>query len=434
MEYVFMDNFRGFARTVIPLHSATFLVGENSTGKSSFLSLLYLLSNTQFWLNLDFSQDGFVELGGFRDIVSASGDNRTRFTVGFLATRPRPRGKEGEIEGRFGLLTFRNEDGRPRLCEYTQYVNSTLLRVKFHAKITTYKSAPFPAPNTTEVDLVRLLLQTYADGDLDKGDFKRVPKYVPSYSALPYVLGAIHPLAGPKGAGHLVFRNDIPIIQNMTWVAPIRTRPRRTYDGFKTNFTPEGDHTPHVIRKILGSRDKAHRFVDSLRRFGEASGLFKRVEAHSFGRGPDAPFEVRIEIAGSVLNVSNVGYGVSQVLPVVVEMITRPAGHWFAIQQPEVHLHPRAQAALGELIHDLVTERQHRYIIETHSDYLIDRYRLSTRKTAQPQTSQVVFFERGERGNTASPIPIDSSGKYSDSQPESFRRFFINEEIDLLGL
>jgi hypothetical protein len=138
-----------------------------------------------------------------------------------------------------------------------------------------------------------------------------------------------------------------PSAASWTWLAPIRTRPLRIYEGFKTDFTPEGDHTPYLIRKTLGSSEGATKFAELLKQFGESSGLFSTVIAHSFAEDPSAPFEVMVELHGRPLNIRNVGYGVSQVLPVVVEMITRPRGHSFAIQQPEVHLHPRAQAALA---------------------------------------------------------------------------------------
>jgi predicted ATPase len=174
--------------------------------------------------------------------------------------------------------------------------------------------------------------------------------------------------------------------------------------------------------------------VQLLERFGEESGLFSTVDAHTFGSDPSAPFEVLVQISGIPLNISNVGYGVSQVLPVVVEMLTRPKGHWFAIQQPEVHLHPRAQAALGELIHFLVTDLGHRYLIETHSDHLVDRFRLRVSKTGKPTDSQVLFFERTAEGNVVFPLNIDSKGRYPYDQPPSFRRFFLDEELSLLEL
>jgi hypothetical protein len=82
-----MENYRGFAETFIPLPSATFLVGENSTGKTSFLFLADLLSKPECWFSAGSSQSIFSHLGGFTDIVSASSADKGSFTVGVFAMK-----------------------------------------------------------------------------------------------------------------------------------------------------------------------------------------------------------------------------------------------------------------------------------------------------------------------------------------------------------
>ncbi|MDP6688819.1 MAG: AAA family ATPase [Alphaproteobacteria bacterium] len=84
------------------------------------------------------------------------------------------------------------------------------------------------------------------------------------------------------------------------------------------------------------------------------------------------------------VNIRNVGYGVSQSLPVIVEILSRSFGSRFAIQQPEVHLHPKAQAALGDLFYQLALVEEKRFIVETHSDFTIDRFMLNYRKKRNP--------------------------------------------------
>ena len=115
-------------------------------------------------------------------------------------------------------------------------------------------------------------------------------------------------------------------------------------------------------------------------------------------------------------------------------MLTRPKGHWFAIQQPEIHLHPRAQASLGELMHFMVQERQHHYLVETHSEYLIDRFRLRLKDERGPSGCQIIFFERTEEGNRTYPMQINEKGQYPEKQPKNFRDFFIREEMRLLEI
>ena len=77
-------------------------------------------------------------------------------------------------------------------------------------------------------------------------------------------------------------------------------------------------------------------------------------------------------LKGPQRNVIDVGYGVSQVLPVITALLRPDASPLSLLQQPEVHLHPKAQAVLGGLFCQ-VASRQRQLVIEIHSDYLMDR-------------------------------------------------------------
>ena len=437
MIYIFMDNYRGFSETLIPVRQATFLVGENSTGKSSFLTLLYLLSTPNFWFSPDFSAIDYCDLGGFKDIVSAGSRVKTHFTVGMLTTQPKKGSKaNSRIECSFTLMTFRDDEGVPRLSRYVQYTSASgkLVKVNLLRKVMRYKSTEERLEADNEDSFIDTFIRLFHGDEADKTGFRALPSDMPPNPPIPFIISMIQSLDQPKKKGEFTFTSELPSILNLEWLAPIRSKPKRTYDGLKTNFSPEGSHTPHIIRDTLSSKDKAKNFAKLLRKFGNSSGLFKSVKAHSFGKGPAAPFEVLVEIADQPLNINNVGYGVSQVLPVIVEMLTQHKGHWFAIQQPEVHLHPKAQAALGDLMHFLMKERGHHYVVETHSDYLIDRFRLRMKESKHPKYAEVVFFERSNSGNTAHILPINDKGQYPKEQPKGFRDFFINEEMHLLEI
>jgi hypothetical protein len=434
MFYIFMDNFRGFSRAIVPIGGATFLVGENSTGKTSFMSLVYLISTPQLWFGQGFSLGEKEGLGGFNDIISLTSKTKKQFSVGLLSTQKRNGNKARQLESVFGIWTFRNEEGMPRISRYIQFSKSTILKIAYSSKKIRYKTIKIAQNAISDDQFIKFFLDVYDQDFRDQQGYKNLPKDITPDSPLGYVLGVMLSLDKPRKKDKFIFRTGVPTIMGMSWIAPIRTKPKRTYDAVKTDFTLEGDHTPYVIRKTLESRDKAERFTRLLRSFGRNSGLFKQVDVHSFSKDPAAPFEVRIEILGGKLNISNVGYGVSQVLPVIVEMLTQPKGHWFVIQQPEIHIHPRAQAALGDLIHGLVKDQDHNYIVETHSDYLIDRFRYHIKRAHGPEGSRVVFFERVKSGNISHILPIDATGKYPKEQPRSFKRFFVNEEMKLLEI
>ncbi|MGC8476035.1 MAG: AAA family ATPase, partial [Acetobacteraceae bacterium] len=108
--------------------------------------------------------------------------------------------------------------------------------------------------------------------------------------------------------------------------------------------------------------------------FGKLSGLFTDINVHRFGKKDIDPFEIMVNVHGMARNLVDVGYGVSQILPIVYQLSDPDTYGAYLLQQPEVHLHPRAQAALGSLIVQAVARAKRRpyVLIETHSDYLAD--------------------------------------------------------------
>ena len=100
----------------------------------------------------------------------------------------------------------------------------------------------------------------------------------------------------------------------------------------------------------------------------------------------------------------------------------------FLLQQPEVHLHPRAQAALGSLFCRIAGwDRQ--LVIETHSDHMIDRVRMDVRDRAgslTPEDVSILYFERGRLDVRIHSLGIDGEGNITDAPP-SYRQFFMDE-------
>ena len=78
VDVIYLDNFRGFTDTVVPIRQVNFLVGENSTGKTSLLGLLELIASDEFWFSQNFNVGTYV-FGGFDDIVSAGADDKKEF-------------------------------------------------------------------------------------------------------------------------------------------------------------------------------------------------------------------------------------------------------------------------------------------------------------------------------------------------------------------
>ena len=77
----------------------------------------------------------------------------------------------------------------------------------------------------------------------------------------------------------------------------IRTKPQRFYDGMKKSFSPEGDHTPFILRRSLRLRSRVDGFCGEAEGFGKASGFLETVFPHSFDKSPQSPFEILVRLS-----------------------------------------------------------------------------------------------------------------------------------------
>ncbi len=334
-------------------------------------------------------------------------------------------------------------EGMPKLYKCTYNYRRDIVTLTFTGKTIRYKIS------TSEVDLSIHEFQSYLFDDwVDihntkiSSDYKIITDQLvneasmPALLALSYIYGIKLDRDRKKNGRHSFSIPRPSFSGNVAWISPIRAKPRRTYDEISSEFSSEGEgeHTPYVMKKILDSGKKAKKFQSFMKRFGKNSGLFKEVNVHRFGSSVTSPFELEVVLEAKPLNISSVGYGVSQGLPVVVELFVRERGTWYAIQQPEVHLHPRAQAAIGEMIFTLAATEEKKFIVETHSDFMIDRYRICVREEGEDHKGQVLFFERKDGINIVNPIQITDTGDLEEDLPESYREFFLKEEMRVIGI
>lgn len=435
MKYLYVDNYRGFSNLYIPLKDVNFLIGENSTGKSSILAILSLITKYKFWFDQNFN-DTDIQLGMFKDIISARSENTSNFKIGMINLESNP-------EDSFCFLAiFSEQEGQPSISRFHYSINTTETSIFFLDSV---------EYSINQIDGLKQTLAFYQSLFERWMTIKKTRKNIQNIksefgiqnSSLVYV---IHNVENdirrqsedkePRSVRRPFLSCLHSAFGEVVWLAPIRSKPKRTYDDYKSEFSSDGSHIPYLIKKILGaSSTKASEFKSFMKRFGLKSGLMDSISIQKYGTDDYiSPFGLLIELNDIKLNLNFVGYGVSQVLPVIVEVYEGKKRSWYAIQQPEVHLHPRAQAALGDLFFDQALKEKKKFMIETHSDYMIDRFRVNLSKQPNTLSAQSLFFHRKENSNVICAIDIGEDGQYSLNQPEEFRDFFINEELSNLGL
>ncbi|HEY9809033.1 MAG TPA: DUF3696 domain-containing protein [Halomicronema sp.] len=117
---------------------------------------------------------------------------------------------------------------------------------------------------------------------------------------------------------------------------------------------------------------------------------------------------------------TNVGFGISYTLPIIVAVLASTPGTLLIIENPEAHLHPQGQAKMGELL-SLAASGGVQVVIETHSDHVLNGIRLAVHAgKISPQDVQLNFFEKNNKGVTQVVSPrIDRNGRI-DQWPEGF--------------
>jgi len=426
-----VENIRSFAgRHAVDLRPLTLLVGENSSGKSTLLAALAALSDkTVFPGKLSLNKEPH-DLGTFRTVATFKGGAFGRsksFSIGFSRAP-----EKAEV-----LATYKEAKGDIVLSHLKLETNRFVADLQFDdGRMTgTLRSKPdqsspeLPFPQEKSGEFKR---QIQLASDVD-------PSAVSIAETLPHFLFRAlreKPEMPFQPNELFVLTREVSRIVPVTRsIAPIRSKPRRVYDRSSISYEPGGDHIPYVLAKLLNDKeDKTGGQVSAaLRKFGERSGLFKEIKAPILGSHQGDPFEIKVGIAGPATNILDVGYGVSQSLPIVVESLLAAPSTRLLVQQPEVHLHPKAQAALGSFLVDMVRDGQRQFVVETHSDYIIDRIRQEVAaKKLSPGSVVIVFLEKPHIETAVHHLHLDESGNILNS-PATYRTFFLEEEMNLLS-
>ncbi|MBI3167736.1 MAG: AAA family ATPase [Chloroflexi bacterium] len=432
MYNVTIKNVRCFSKEhTFSIKPITLLIGENSSGKSTFLASTRIAWDLfQGKQSFDFNEEPFI-FGSFDQIATYRGGKAGRakeFAIGMSADLELTRNGKKELVNVNVRGSFIPVGGKPKLAEWK------LVSGKY--KIT----LSFGKDNKSNVNLVTPSGRYKLDGLLGfpfsfgvaelftylRFSFREkkptdVAVNKPTDEELSYI-------------NELGFMISYSLGERPYAIAPIRTRPSVTYDPFKDIPTPEGAHIPTLLAKISSTDEKAwKRLRDSLNEFGRESGLFDDVEVRKMGQKQGDPFQVTIKLAGPHFNLAYVGYGVSQILPILVDTLQASENSTFLLQQPEVHLHPKAQAELGSFLSSIAKIKKNIFIIETHSDYLFDRIKMDIRdgKYITADDVSVLYFERRNGVVSVSEIELDKHGDLINV-PNNYRKFFLEEERRML--
>lgn len=451
-----INNFKSIGSLVdYEMRPLTILSGTNSSGKSSFIQLLLLLKQSIE----DDSAERILNLNGaiypiseYLDIIkNNNSDNKLKIKLIF---------NKSELSN---YIDFAGFNVYSALENYDLHINlvfdvssekkviASLFEIKFDSKgegqsITTSfenRDSKFSIKANRPLLINDISLISNGNSIVRKIHYSSfIPTEVEVENIEPKVEGlSTDPVTTfikevPKLEGiKALFKN---FFGNINYVGAYRKDPQESYPDNGKNIAV-GKHGENVAEVLYNKRDDIvtfYKLVESENgydfiiaedtflnavkywicdRFRLCSDIFSKKEADSY--------VIYVKgFSGVISTIKHVGFGISQILPIVVESLRIETGQTLILEQPEVHLHPKVQSILTDFLISLI-KLDKNVIIETHSDHLITRLR---RRIAEDQSNQLddktllTFVEVGSNDVLFNNITINDFGVIELPFPEDF--------------
>lgn len=458
-------NFRCFKDTgLLKLKNITLLIGENSSGKTSFLAGLNHISGLMNDENVDLNSPPF-ELGSFKDIFNASSKQEDRCFE-----------YECKVADNCFQWVFEDDQGEPKVSLFTIRSDTKDFTMEFNVgkseltiempltekeqELLKFVGGKFVNKQNSNTNSKRMVFQKLDEIPHNKimgsaFNFREVIwRFERKFLDIPF--RRIR-RGEKKEQERLAFddlaENNREVLHNLYQkmqrftlasrpfrrferenkyiaLAPLRTEPSRVYSfaQSRARLTPDGSHVPDKLLRHSSSTGGRYKEMEyTLQEFGKEAGLFQSIYTKNLVRNSNYLFSIMVKTAqGRKSNIMDVGYGVSQILPVIFEIISSGKQQRFLLQQPEVHLQPRAQAAFATLIAKLTHDKKS-FVIETHSDFILERlkYEIEEGNLSHSDVG-ILFFDTEKQDTKIHQINLGEDGLPTDTPP-SYRKFFLQE-------
>jgi len=425
-----LRNFRAFRREKFDFSKLNIFVGPNNSGKSSALSALNVLAQTNsagaidtgpLVLNGDFDQ-----LGTFKDAVHGG---RANTPMGFTVNT-------GSVHFDFEV--------KYRLQRRELYIQ----------KFRTFRDGRPVFDYISTSDRYDISIMGKSIEQLNLSQWKRRPRFrgfFPEYR-FPFRFRDDDALSRNQQDIIREFERDMSRIRSSLMrlfhgfetISPFRIQPQRTY--LTSGETPSaigqnGQNTVTLLASDASKRgSEKFGYVDQVSKWLRVTGIASSLRVKHL---TDRHFEITVVgLDGTEHNICDVGFGVSQVLPVLTAGIrhalpsSQQASHLrgspiLVVQEPEIHLHPNAQAELGTFFAS-VARMPGQIFLETHSDSLVLRIaRHVALGDLSPDDVRIFYVSPTEGGREVTRMLVDESGAFEPDWPNDF---FPQRQIESLEL
>jgi len=408
-----LKNFRAFKEQSFDFAKLNIFIGKNNSGKSSALSALNVIAQTIREQDLDGTplilNGPYDQLGTFIDVVNG---NHPRRKIGIDLT----------IDNYVIKTEYKYRTQR-RQIELSSFDLHS--RGKSVARFVQRKDA----------------YDTYINGEPYERLFPDAQKRRPRFRNFwPVRLSALRPIPGEeesKGSAVAQLRNAEATLfnarikleghfTNFDSLSPFRDRPQRTYlysGETAREIGTSGSNAAAMLAADSAKRGSQRKnLVEDISNWFAYTGIAQGLSVVSL---TPRHFELcLISNDGSQHNICDVGFGCSQVLPVLTAGLNlfnsdRDLSRVLIVQEPEIHLHPNAQAAIGSFFVNLV-QNSGQVFIETHSDNLVLRIARHVALGDLDANDVAIFYVSDMGDDRVTRISLTDTGGFTPDFPEGF--------------
>jgi len=219
-----------------------------------------------------------------------------------------------------------------------------------------------------------------------------------------------------------IFSHEIEFLfeDRLYYIGPLREWPSRVYPAAGETPSDVGVRGEKAIDLLwMEKQQKKKGLINTVNHWLKEFGFADKTKVKKV---MENYYQMLVEpVLGLEVNFADIGFGASQLLPIIVEGFHAPGGSTLLVEQPEIHLHPKAQALLGDLFVD-ITKEMKALIVETHSEYLLSRVRrLIAEGRIKREDVAIYFFTLKEGGTHIQEIQLNELGQFEFEQwPEDF--------------
>ena len=426
LERLEIANFKAWADADLGFGAITGLFGTNSSGKSSLIQFLLMLKQTREERDrstvLQLNRP-YVELGQFSDVIRGHRtEDHLRWTVSFQPDKhiqlSDPSAARAVAASGKTVKLSSEVEGEP--LKGTSAFAMRAVFLEYSLGGVTFRLAQ-RSGGSTEYDLISA-----------GGSFRFVRNQGRAWP-LP---GPVRSYAFPDEA-RTYFQNaqflaDLETayedqLDQIYYLGPLRVRPERDYvwtGSRPLDVGPAGERTIEAIvaataaneRRSLGPRKRSKPLQEVVAYWLQHLELIDSFKVEEVVPGSNRWMAKLCVSKGSPLvPLTDVGTGVSQVLPVITLLQYVPEGSTVLLEQPEIHLHPLAQAGLADVIINAALHRNVQVVLESHSEHLLLRLQRRIAEESIMSDQVRLYFATSEKGaSRLEPLRLDQYGNIAN--------------------